>query len=355
MEMTGKLVLVIEDNQQIMESTAEILELANYRVITARNGRIGVDLAQKNLPDIILCDVMMPDLDGYGVLYLLKKNKVTANIPFVFLTAKAERSDLRKGMDLGADDYLTKPFDDTELLNAVKSRLEKRDLIKKDIESYLSLDSLLSEARSSKLLEELSERSRTRKFKKKQNVYTEGDSPSNVYLIKSGSVRTFMIYEDGRQITTGIFKSGDFFGYDTVLLDEPFSDSAETFEPSDIFVISKEDFNTLIYKDRGISKRFIGLLSGNVKLKQDQLIKLAYNSVRKRVADALVNLAEKFGDPLSDFVTIISSRDNMAAMVGTSNETISRTLSDFKDELLITKDGSSINILSIEKLRKVRQ
>jgi DNA-binding response OmpR family regulator len=355
MDTAGKLILVIEDNRDIRESTSEILELAGYNVVSTENGKIGVDLAKKRVPDLILCDVMMPDLDGYGVIYLLKNNEQTANIPFIFLTAKAERSDFRKGMDMGADDYLTKPFDDIELLNAVKTRLEKRNMIKKDIESYLSLDNLLSDARSSRLLQELSEKSRTRTFIKKQNVYNEGDSALNVYLIKSGSVRTFMIYPDGRQITTGIFNTGDFFGYDTVLLDQPFSDSAETFERSEIFLISKDDFNALIFKDRGISKRFISLLSGNVKQKQDQLLKLAYNSVRKRVADALVNLAEKFGSPILDNVTIITTRDNMAAMVGTSNETISRTLSDFRDESLIEKDGSSINILSIARLRKVRQ
>ena len=123
----SKKVLIIEDNNDIRENVIEILELAGYQVFEANNGKAGVDLAIKNKPDIILCDIMMPELDGYGVLYLLNKNTETAAIPFIFLTAKTERLDLRKGMEMGADDYLTKPFDDMELLSAIESRLKKKE------------------------------------------------------------------------------------------------------------------------------------------------------------------------------------------------------------------------------------
>src|SRR5471030_3267982 len=124
----SKKVLIIEDNNDIRENVVEILELAGYAVYAANNGKEGVELAVKNIPDIILCDIMMPELDGYGVLYMLNKNPELAAIPFVFLTAKAERVDLRKGMEMCADDYLTKPFDDMDLLNAIESRLKKKEL-----------------------------------------------------------------------------------------------------------------------------------------------------------------------------------------------------------------------------------
>src|SRR5471030_2897480 len=124
----SKKVLIIEDNNDIRDNVVEILELAGYEVFDANNGKTGVDLALKNLPDIILCDIMMPELDGYGVLYLLNKKTETAAIPFIFLTAKAEKIDLRKGMEMGADDYLTKPFDNIELLNAIESRLKKKEI-----------------------------------------------------------------------------------------------------------------------------------------------------------------------------------------------------------------------------------
>ena len=120
-----KTILIIEDNTDVRENTAEILELANYKVLQAENGKVGVEMAQKAMPDLIICDIMMPVLDGYGVIHLLSKNADTASIPFIFLSAKSERTDFRKGMEMGADDYISKPFDDVELLKAVESRPKK--------------------------------------------------------------------------------------------------------------------------------------------------------------------------------------------------------------------------------------
>jgi CRP/FNR family cyclic AMP-dependent transcriptional regulator len=128
-------ILLIEDNMEVRENTAEILELANYRVVTAENGKVGVEKALEVRPDLIICDIMMPVLDGYGVLHLLNKNESMRSIPFIFLTAKAERMDFRKGMEMGADDYITKPFTDVELLNSIERRLRKVELLKKEYSS----------------------------------------------------------------------------------------------------------------------------------------------------------------------------------------------------------------------------
>ena len=108
-------ILLIEDNEALRENTAEILELANYEIITAENGKIGVEKAMANPPDLIVCDIMMPVLDGYGVYQIISNNPALKHIPFIFLSAKSERTDLRKGMEMGADDYITKPFSDVEL------------------------------------------------------------------------------------------------------------------------------------------------------------------------------------------------------------------------------------------------
>src|ERR1041384_7766806 len=130
-----KSILVIEDNKDIRENTAEILDLAGYKTFTAENGKKGVDIAINEKPDVIVCDIMMPELDGYGVLHLLRKNDATRNIPFIFLTAQTERSDFRKVMEMGADDYITKPFDDIELLNAVEVRLKKAEILNQPYET----------------------------------------------------------------------------------------------------------------------------------------------------------------------------------------------------------------------------
>src|SRR5258708_7477825 len=122
-------ILIIDDHNEIRENNAEILMLAGYGSVTAENGKKGGELAIKEKTDLIICDIMMPELDGYGVLHLLRKNEDTAFTPFIFLSAKTERGDLRKGMDMGADDYITKPFDDIELLNAIETRLKKYSIL----------------------------------------------------------------------------------------------------------------------------------------------------------------------------------------------------------------------------------
>ena len=129
-----KKILVIEDEQDIRLHIVKILQYEGYHAIDAENGRIGVQRARQEHPDLIICDVLMPQLNGYGVLTALRQNPLTAAIPFIFLTAKTTQNDIRKGMSLGADDYLTKPFKVTDLLAAVKTRLEKHTLISKTID-----------------------------------------------------------------------------------------------------------------------------------------------------------------------------------------------------------------------------
>jgi DNA-binding NarL/FixJ family response regulator len=120
-----KKILVIEDEPEMRRNLATVLRLEQFRALPAENGRIGIELAKKEKPDLILCDVMMPELDGYGVIAALRADKETAAIPFIFLTAKGEKPDIRAGMNLGADDYLTKPVAKHDLLGAIRSRLER--------------------------------------------------------------------------------------------------------------------------------------------------------------------------------------------------------------------------------------
>src|SRR5258708_10420073 len=118
-------ILAIEDDSNILENVMETLEVGNYEVVGAENGAHGVELAQQLLPDLIVSDITMPGMNGYDVLVALRGDPATARIPFIFLTAVADRSSMRDAMNLGADDYLTKPFTATELLTAVSARLEK--------------------------------------------------------------------------------------------------------------------------------------------------------------------------------------------------------------------------------------
>lgn len=345
--MKKPIILIIEDNDDIRESTTEILELANYEVLTADNGKSGVELAGKHHPDLILCDIMMPELDGYGVLYLLNKSPETATIPFIFLTAKAERIDMRKGMEMGADDYLTKPFDDVELLNAIESRLQKRDkqqaFYSKSLEN---LDNLVSHGDGMAELQKLVSDRKIRNIKKKQVIYYEGDQPAGLYLILTGRVKTYKLSEDGRELLTSIYGPEEYFGINALLMNDSYHESAEAVEDTALCMLPKEAVEQLVNNYPEVGREFIKILSNNLKEKEDQLLQLAYHSVRKRMAQVLLRLA---GDEPDGGILKIS-RDDLAAMAGMATETVSRTLSDFKDEGLIEKKGSQIIILNSRKL-----
>ena len=353
--MEKKTILVIEDNLDIREGTQEILDLTGeYNVITAENGKIGVELAIKYQPDLILCDIMMPELDGYGVLYMLNKFENTMHIPFIFLTAKSERSDVRKAMEMGADDYLIKPFDDIELLNAIESRFRKREKLQVGSSSPSFLN--LEDDEQEYLLQDLVKETRVKTFKKKQMIYEDGDTPIFVYFINAGKIRTFLYYQDGRELSTGIHVDQQFFGYESVLLNQKYTDNAAALEDTEVALIPKEKFYELMYKRPAIASKFVKLLSGNIKKKEIQMLGFAYDTVRKRVANSLVSVALKTIEKEDqDQVIIRISRDDLAALAGTANETISRMLADFKDERLITKEGNAIRIFSIEKLKNVKQ
>ncbi len=146
-----KKILVIEDEQIIRENILKLLKAEGFDVTGAENGAQGLNAAVSNLPDVIICDVMMPELDGYGVLMALRSNPVTATLPFVFLTGKAERSEMRQGMELGADDYLTKPFTKAELVGAISSRLKKQEAVAKQYNTLRTQSSALIQDPADKL------------------------------------------------------------------------------------------------------------------------------------------------------------------------------------------------------------
>ena len=348
----NKIVLIIEDNDDIRENVAEILELAGYTVFAAGNGKAGVELAQKNIPDIILCDVMMPELDGYGVLYMLSKNPQLATVPFIFLTAKAERTDFRKGMEMGADDYLTKPFDDMDLLNAIESRLRKKEMQERTYSRSLDdLNTVLSRNNGLTALKKVINERKVRQFKKNQVVYYEGDSANGLYLLLSGKVKTIKLAEDGRELMTGIYTSDHYLGVQSLLSGTPYSDTATALEDSALCLIPKEQFDEMLNQYPDVAREFIRLLAADIREKEEQLLQLAYHSVRKRMSEAIVKLYKSHSGDNESFKI---SREDLAAMAGMATETVSRTLSDFKDEGLIDKKGSSIAVLNLQKLEKMK-
>ena len=348
-----KKILLIEDNENIRENTAEILELSNYEVIRAEDGKIGVEMALKYIPDLIICDIMMPVLDGYGVLHALHRNDHLKSIPFIFLTAKTERVDFRKGMDLGADDYLTKPFSGTELLTAVDCRLQKVNRIKKELLAGVEgLENLIESSSVKEDLHSLTKRGDINKYKKNEVVFSEGNHPYYLYYIETGKVKVFKTNDDGKELVTGLYSAGDFLGYIALLENTPYKNSATALVETQLVTIPGEDFDNLLNTNIEVAQKMNRLLAKNVAEKEVQLVNIAYNSLRRKVADALIAIYEKYCEMPEGVQSITISRGELATIAGTAKESLIRTLSDFRNENLIEiKVDGSILILDAKKLK----
>jgi CRP/FNR family transcriptional regulator, polysaccharide utilization system transcription regulator len=350
-----KHILLIEDNSEVRENTAEILELAGYRVSTAANGKEGVEAALATPPDLVICDIMMPVLDGYGVLHLLSKNESTSAIPFVFLTAKAERADMRKGMEMGADDYITKPFDDIELLNAVESRLKRSDRLRGEIvPTKEGITELLQNIKGIEDIASVSQRQQIKQIHKRDIIYSEGDSPAGLYLLTKGKVKVYKSHELGKDLITRMLHEGDFFGFLALLEGGMHAETAEALEDSEVVIFPKEDFFTLLDHSPQVMQQIIRLLSGNIADEQERLLLLAYSSVRKRTAEALLRLRTRYHDGSDKPFSMAIAREDLANMVGTATESLIRTLSDFRDEGLVGVQGSTITLLDLHKLERMK-
>jgi DNA-binding response OmpR family regulator len=348
-----KSVLVIDDNPDIRENTAEILDLAGYKTFTAENGKRGVEIALKEVPDVIICDIMMPELDGYGVLHLLRKNEATLNTPFIFLTAKTERGDFRKGMEMGADDYITKPFEDIELLNAIEIRLKKSAVLSNNYASSpQGVSQFIKDVKNTGLMDQLAEQYEMVTLGKKQSLYQEGKRPRYLYYLAKGKVKGFKVHEDGKEYITDLYSQGDFIGYPSLIEDRNYDDNAVILEEADLMQIPRDDFQQMIYGDLSIATKFIRIITQNVKDKEERLMNLAYSSLRKRVASALVDIHTKF-NAAAENKPIEISREDIAHYVGTATESLIRTLSDFKAEKLIEIKEGKILIGQVDKLKNL--
>lgn len=349
--MKHKLV-IIEDNTEVRENICEILELDGYEVHSAANGLEGVKTIREVKPDLILCDIMMPQLDGYGVLHMLQKDANTRFIPFIFLTAKAEKEDFRTGMNLGADDYITKPFEEHELLSTIEMRLEKRSTLSPEA-SEDQFESLLSGTKAIATLEHLQQSCEVRTLGPGESLYRESDSARAAFYLKSGKLKLFKHTEYGKTLIHNLAAAGDFVGITALLTNSPYQESAQVLEESTVSVIPADDFFKLLHNDKDVSAYFIKLLAKGLEDAEEKLIHQAYDSVRQRVAAGLLQLRQKYGQDNKDF-SVKMLREDLAALVGTSKETVIRTLSDFKQEgiIQIDKEGT-LTILDAKTLEQL--
>ncbi len=351
--MTKK-ILLIEDDAVLRENTAELLELSNYQVIVAPNGRIGVDKAKNEHPDIIVCDIMMPELDGYGVLEMLSKDDTTKYTPFIFLSAKTERQDVRKGMDLGADDYITKPFSEDELISAIESRLAKVSILKDTREKLQDIDPAINEneIRSLNDLKNFfDDNGETFTYQQSDIIYQEGQNSNYIFLILKGVVKCHKFDEQGKELTTALHKEDDLFGYTSFIQNIPYQETATAIQKTELVGISKDQLKDVLDNNHKITLELIQLLTDDLKGIKEQLLQMAYSSVHKKTASTLLKFAEKLNKKPNESIKI--SRNDLASVAGIATETLIRTMSNFKKEGLIEIEGRNIRILDIKKLQEI--
>ncbi|GAA3561558.1 response regulator [Snuella lapsa] len=348
-----KSILLIEDDVVLRENTVELFELNNYKVIAVANGKIGVSAALKYFPDLIICDIMMPELDGYGVLQTLSKNKKTQHIPFIFLSAKTEHADVRRGMDMGADDYITKPFSEEELISAIKSRLAKAAILK-DLRSKTP-EPIQEESTEIKVFDDLikvfEDNGQHFDVRKDEVIYREGNNSNYIYLVKKGLVKSYKLDEQGKELITALYKENDIFGFTSLTESVPYKETAETLKVTELTGISKTDLMSLLSDNYKVTLEFIQLLTENLSGLKEQLLHMAYGSVNKKTAATILQFAKKMNPSSEDPIKI--SRSDLASVAGIATETLIRTMTHFKKQGIIEIEGRNIKILDIKKLQSI--
>ena len=321
-----KKLLLIEDHDEIRENTVEILQLAGYEVLAAANGRDGVALARESNPDLVICDIMMPILDGYGVLHLFRRDDTLNRIPFIFLTAKAERADQRKAMELGADDYLTKPFTELELLAAVEARFQKNS----NGHQRSAAPRKLQDARDQlqdffkSLVKEIG--AEPVRLPKKHLLFFEGQFPQSVFWLEKGIVKHYRTTPFGKSLITQLDFGPSIIGLSDALLPHPYPGFAEASTAIEVRVLPREKVIKALSENSNMLMNALQLQADFSKQMKDKMVHLAYTPMRERVlneSDNLRGLLLKNGYSESEK---IFSREEMAQIAGTATESLIRVL-----------------------------
>lgn len=348
-----KTILLIEDDTALRENTAELLELSDYEVDTAPNGRIGIEKARNNPPDIIVCDIMMPEVDGYGVLEAMAQNDETRFIPFIFLSAKTEHKEIRKGMDMGADDYITKPFEEEELLSAIESRLAKAQILARQSKTIQQeIPEQEDDVRNLNQLKNFfCDEGEETTYKRGEMVYDRGDRSNYIYLVLKGVVKTHTMDANGKELITGLYKADDFLGFTSFDENIPYTETATAVEDVEIVGISKSDMKEILINNREVSLELMNLLADNLSEIKEQLIRMAYSSVRKKTANTILQFVQIMDKKPSSPIRIL--RSDLASTAGIATESLIRTLSEFKKDGLIEIEGRDIRVIDTEGLEQM--
>jgi DNA-binding response OmpR family regulator len=323
-----KKILLIEDHQDIRENTTEILQLAGFEVFPAENGKVGVEIARDQTPDIVVCDIMMPVLDGYGVLHLFRRDEILSQVPFIFLTAKSERADQRKAMELGADDYLTKPFTELELLAAIEARLQKSGSGPQRSASPRKLQDAKDQLHQffRNLFKE--EGCDLIKLPKKHLLFSEGQYPQSVYWLEKGIIKHYRTTSFGKSLISKLDFGQELVGLYDALLPHSYRSYAEASTPLEIRAIPKEKALKALSENAPMLMAALQLVAEDANRLTDKMVHLAYTPMRDRVLSEAEQLRSQLQDHGYSESDRIFSREEMAQIAGTATESLIRVLNE---------------------------
>ena len=343
-----KKIVLIDDDNAFRNITAEILKMAGYDVEVAPNGKIGLELIYRLLPDLILCDINMPLLDGFGVMKIVAKDPQTSNIPIIFISSINDLSIIRQSMSLGADDFLVKPFQPSELITAIEKRLEKVNAWK---QNNVHAEKKAFSRKNGKInIDDFFKNRKEKYLKKRDKLYFESDFATNVYYLNEGKVKALKTDSYGKEYVTDIYLPGSIFGYLPLKENAEHNETAVAMESSVLTVVPKHEFLNFIKSDAPLTFGILELLSENVAEKEDRMLQLAYATVKERVAGTLLKFQQDSEMNLSALSGI--SRDDLASIVGTTKESLVRTLAEFKKDGSIKTFGKTIQINNESVLRR---
>jgi DNA-binding response OmpR family regulator len=348
-----KTVLLIEDDLTLLANTKELLELYDYKVWYAENGEIGVNLALQTNPDIIICDIMMPVLDGYGVFEKLSKNKTTRNIPFIFLSCKTKISDVQKVMNLGADDYVKKPFKIQDLISTIERKLVKytnfnHNTLKKlyPVSEPLKINSL------DQLREFFKKAGEFEEFDKHEVIFRERKNADSIYFVETGLLKTHRMDEFGKELITGIYKKEEFLGFYSFKKLSSYPETASALENGSLYRLSTKRFQEILSGSHQLTLELAQLQSENLSVLRSHLLEMAYGSVLKKTTNTILKFVDGTQNNLLEAIKI--SRSDLASIAGISTESLIRSLSLLKKEKLIDIEGRNIKILNLQELYHIR-
>ena len=319
-----KKILLVEDHPDIRENTASILQMAGYEVYTAENGMDGIDEARRAMPDLIVCDVMMPVLDGFGMLHMLQKDPRFQNIPFIFLTAKSDRADQRKGMEMGADDFLSKPFEITELLSAVETRLTKLA----NAHAKGTFSRKIGDKEKKEWIRNLFAIPQVKRFsvKKKSTISQEGNLAQQLVLVEKGIVKSCCVHNLSKVLITELHFKGDIIGLSDLLVNQTYTTSSEAVTDAELAVVSQNDLEEYFKQYPKEADMVVHFLGNEIMQKQAQLLDMAYTPMRDRVEYLIKDLETRLDQNNLDGVSTYFTREELAQMAGTATESLIRVL-----------------------------